>query len=66
MSDTEKRVVENSADVVLAEVWRAKDTLSASYGHDVGKLFAHARDQQNKSTRRVVNRPAARPLEQPR
>ena len=28
-----------TGDLVLQEVWRAKDTLSAQYGHDLDKLF---------------------------
>ena len=32
-----------SGDVVLQEIWRIKDTLSASYGHDVDRLFAEAK-----------------------
>ncbi len=30
------------ADEVLREVWRIKDELSASYGHDLNRLFAGA------------------------
>ena len=44
-----------TGDVVLQEVWRIKDMLSASYGHDVDRLFAEARDRQNRSGRPVVN-----------
>jgi hypothetical protein len=55
MNEIVKPVVENSADAVLEEIWRAKDTLSESYGHDVRKLFSRARDQQQKSSRRIVN-----------
>ena len=29
-----------AGDLVLREVWRAKDTLSAQYAHDLDKLFA--------------------------
>ena len=29
-----------TGDLVLREVWRAKDALSAQYGHDLDKLFA--------------------------
>jgi hypothetical protein len=35
-----------NADVVLEEIWRAKDTLSAAYGHDVHRLFAEIREQE--------------------
>lgn len=33
-------------DPVLQEIWRIKDALSASYGHDVDRLFADARKRQ--------------------
>jgi len=28
-----------TGDVVLEEIWRIKDTLSTSYGHDVKRLI---------------------------
>lgn len=40
---------------MLREIWRIKDTLSAAYGHDVDRLFAEARERQNRSGRPVVN-----------
>lgn len=43
------------ADDVLREVWRIKDELSASYGHDLDRLFAGARERQRKSGRPSVN-----------
>ena len=43
------------ADDVLREVWRIKDELSASYGHDLNRLFAEARARQQKSGRPSVN-----------
>ena len=44
-----------STDLVLQEIWRIKDTLSASYGHDVNRLFADARKRQKLSAHPVVN-----------
>ncbi len=44
-----------AGDVVLQELWRIKDTLSASYGHDVDRLFAQTRENQKKSGHPVVN-----------
>jgi len=44
-----------TGDVVLQEIWRIKDALSASYGHDVDRLFAQTRENQKKSGRPVVN-----------
>ena len=40
---TDKQPMKATGDLVLQEVWRAKDTLSASYGHDLDKLFAETR-----------------------
>jgi len=44
-----------STDLVLQEIWRIKDTLCASYGHDVDRLFAGARERQKHSGHPVVN-----------
>jgi len=56
MNDTINEVKPNqSADLVLQEIWRIKDTLSASYGHDVDRLFAEARERQKHSGHPVVN-----------
>ena len=38
-----------TGDKVLREVWRIKDALSASYGHDLNRLFSEARENQKKS-----------------
>lgn len=45
----------SSGDVVLQEIWRIKDELSASYGHDVNKLFAETRKREKLSGHTVVN-----------
>ena len=42
-------------DLVLREVWRAKDALSAARGHSVEKLFADLRKREKKSGHAVVN-----------
>lgn len=44
-----------TGDVVLQEIRRIKDTLSASYGHDVDRLFAETRKRQKRSGHLVVN-----------
>lgn len=44
-----------STDLVLQEIWRIKDSLSAAYGHDVDRLFADARKRQKLSGHPVVN-----------
>jgi hypothetical protein len=48
-----------TGDLVLQEVWRIKDMLSAPYGHDLDRLFAEARERQNRSGHPVVNRESA-------
>lgn len=56
MSDALKQTKpKQSADLVLQEVWRIKDELSASYGHDVDRLFEEARKRQKISGHPVVN-----------
>jgi len=44
-----------TGDLVLQEVWRAKDALSASYGHDLDKFCADMREREKHSGHRVVN-----------
>jgi hypothetical protein len=52
---TDIQTAKPTGDVVLQEIWRIKDTLSAAYGHDVDRLFAETRERQKKSGHRVVN-----------
>ena len=47
--------IESEKDLVLREVWRAKDALSAARGHSVDKLFADLREREKHSGHRVVN-----------
>jgi len=49
-----------TGDVVLQEVWRAKDTLSAQYGHDLDKLFAETRKREKRSHHPLVGLPPKR------
>jgi len=42
-------------DVVLREVWLAKNTLSAAYDHDLDRLFAESREREKRSGHKVVN-----------
>jgi hypothetical protein len=44
-----------STDVVLEEIWRVKDTLSASYGHDVHRLFSEMREREKNCGHPLVN-----------
>ncbi|MBE7501451.1 MAG: hypothetical protein HS113_14340 [Verrucomicrobiales bacterium] len=52
---TDIRASKPTGDVVLKEIWRIKDTLSASYGHAVDRRFAEARERQKRSGHPVVN-----------
>ena len=42
-------------DLVLREIWRIKDELSAARGHSIDRLFAEARERQKHSGHPVVN-----------
>jgi hypothetical protein len=46
---------ETEGDLVLREVWRAKDALSAARGHSIDKLFADLRQREKKSGHPLVN-----------
>lgn len=48
-------LAQGGGDLVLQEIWRIKDQLSAARGHDVHRLFADARERQKLSGRPVVN-----------
>lgn len=52
---TETQTAKPAGDLVLQEIWRIKDTLSASYDHDVDRLFAESRQRQQRSGHPVVN-----------
>jgi hypothetical protein len=45
----------SGGDVVLQEIWRIKDALSAARGHDVHRLFAEARERQGHCGHPVAN-----------
>jgi hypothetical protein len=47
--------IETEKDLVLREVRRAKDALSAARGHSVDKLFADLREREKHSGHPVVN-----------
>ena len=42
-------------DLVLREIWRIKDELSAARGHSIDRLFAEARERQKHSGHPIVN-----------
>jgi len=52
---TEQNPKTQTGDIVLQEVWRIKDQLSASYGHDIHKLFEQARKSEKLSGHPISN-----------
>lgn len=52
---TEIQSTKATGDLVLQEVWRAKDTLSAQYGHDLDKLFAETSKREKLSGHPLAN-----------
>jgi hypothetical protein len=52
---TDIQSMKGTGDAVLQEIWRIKDALSVSYGHDVDRLFAEARTRQKNSGHPIVN-----------
>lgn len=60
MKTTTEPTAKTGGDLVLQEIWRIKDALSAARGHDVNRLFADARKRQKLSGHRVVNLQAKR------
>jgi hypothetical protein len=57
---TDIQPTQAAGDRVLQEVWRAKDTLSAQYGHDLDKLFAQTHEREKLSGHPLVNPPPQR------
>ena len=57
---TETRSARPTGDVVLQEIWRIKDSLSASYGHEVKRLFAETRKRERLSGHPLVKPPRRR------
>ena len=52
---TDQSPANATGDLVLQEVWRAKDTLSAAYGHDLDQLFDETRKREKLSGHPLVN-----------
>ena len=57
---TELSAPKATGDLVLREVWHAKDTLSAQYDHDLDKLFAETQQREKLSGHPLVYPPAKR------
>jgi hypothetical protein len=56
---TEPKFIRNT-DAVLQEIWRIKDALSASYDHDVSRLFAETRKREKLSAHPFADLPTKR------
>ena len=57
---TDFQTARPTGDIVLQEIWRIKDALSASYGHDVHRLFAETRKRETLSGHPLVSPPPKR------
>jgi hypothetical protein len=57
---TDIRPTKTTGDLVLQEVWLAKDKLSARYGHDLDKLFAETSKREKLSGHLLANLPIKR------
>ncbi len=49
MKPTKEPPATEGGDLVLKEIWRIKDELSAARGHDVHRLFAETRKREKTS-----------------
>jgi len=57
---TDTQIAKPAGDVVLQEIWRIKAALSASYGHDVKRLFAETRKREELSGHPLIELPERR------
>lgn len=55
MKTTKENPSRASGDLVMQEVWRIKDELSAARGHDIRRLFAEARERQKHCGHPIAN-----------
>jgi hypothetical protein len=55
MKTTKEPPAIDEGDLVLQEIWRIKDELSAARGHDVHRLFAQARERERRSGHPLAN-----------
>ena len=60
MKTTKEPPTTSGGDLVLQEIWRIKDELSAARGHDVHRLFAEARTRETRSGHPLANLPIQR------
>ena len=60
MKPTKEPPATEAGDVVLQEIWRIKDELSAAREHDVHRLFAESRERELTSGHPLANLPIVR------
>jgi len=60
LKPAKKPTVQSGGDLVLQEIWRIKDELSAARGHDVHRLFADTRKREKRSGHPLANLPIKR------
>ena len=60
MNTTKEPATTSGGDLMLQEIWRIKDQLSAARGHDVHRLFAEARKREKRSGHPLANLPIQR------
>ena len=61
MKTVKEPEIKVGGDLVLQEIWRIKDELSAARGHDVHRLFAETRKREKLSGHPLVEPPERRP-----
>ncbi len=60
MKTVKESEIKGGGDLVLQEIWRIKDELSAARGHDVHRLFAETRQREKLSGHPLVEPPKRR------
>ncbi len=60
MKTAKEQTIHSGGDLVLQEIWRIKDKLSAERGHDVHRLFADLRKREKRSGHPLANLPIKR------
>ena len=60
MKTAKEQPIQSGGDLVLQEIWRIKDELSAARGHDVHRLFAETRQREKTSGHPLANIPIKR------
>jgi hypothetical protein len=60
MKTTKEPAATDGGDLVLQEIWRIKDKLSAARGHDLHRLFAETRQREKTSGHPIANLPIKR------